>query len=356
MNQTQLLQIYGLARFVFGIGQLVALAAGFFLNEFIINPPADVITNVLDENLVALVYLAILGRCFFHITVGVGIARLKQWAGTLLIWGWIVMVFVTFGLGYSLYEQWSQESGVQSFMDIIALPQTLLYFAWIAFDIIFIRQAINKVNPSDEEIGLNYKIIWITLGLAVVFFVLIMFLGQPIKQGFHKGFYKSRGEKSEEKVKIFKEEFAAKEDSSMDEELPQMRGAAPTPTESAPLLIQRKENILTEIPQTVAQEAAEALESMPKIEEGEINQGLPYATLLGFVGGLAIMVALLSLVYSLYVYGALGHIQGFSFSLLLFGFILWTIYGVLVNLMPVTLTSLLSALLSLALVFGPKRN
>lgn len=191
------LEAYGLLRITLGVAQIVGLCASYFFLEFILKYPLQNVSFVLNEDIIVLTYLAIVFRALFHVFAGIGVARLSNRVRMWLLFGWPIMFVVTIGLGYTIAQSWILEGKASTLFEVLAWPKLFLYCLFIVLDWVWVNNAIARFNQakSNEKNGGTLKLnqIMIFLFLAVCFFVILIFLGKPMRQGFHQGFYKSRG-------------------------------------------------------------------------------------------------------------------------------------------------------------------
>ena len=201
------LQAYGMARMVLGVAQIVGLCLGYFFLEWIIRYPSNSILYVIDSEVLALTYLAILLRALFHILAGIGIARLAGWVRAWIAWGWPIVALITLGLYYSIASGLLLEGFIDRMAFSLSWPKLFLYIAWACADIFYINRllsAINEktVNRGEEAEALPLHTISVIFFVSIAIFVVLIFLGTPIKQGFHKGFYRASGQRTDVKKEI----------------------------------------------------------------------------------------------------------------------------------------------------------
>lgn len=329
------LEIYGLARMIYGVGLMVALSGGYFLTEFLLKPTSFYFPLVLNQEILVLVTLAVLARSVFHIVAGIGIARLRAWVGIWLLLGWPLLGMITFGLIHAIAEDLSRQGTAIQWLQLLSWPKTFVYAALMAFDLFFMAPRIKFVNTSsmilqsdENRVGLNK--IGLTLFLAVLFFVLLLFVGKPIRQGFHQSFYKKTGEASVEAGDF--------EQTTVDE------AQAGTPKKKGKMTDASGEQPRPVLaPLEEKESPAQRLEEPVDIIVNE-NKGLmPYRDLIGFIAAIGLIVGLGLQVVS-------GP-KAFSYVLLSIGFFLWIIYGISFKMVPVALAGGICLIASVLLVF-----
>lgn len=107
---------------ILGVGQLVGLTAGFFIVEWVIRYPKGDVSFVFDQDLVAVVYLAIFLRAVFHLVAGIGIARMSEWVKSWLIYGWPIVLIIAGGLLYTITSHWVESGRAESVFEFIVWP------------------------------------------------------------------------------------------------------------------------------------------------------------------------------------------------------------------------------------------
>ena len=337
-----ILEVYGLGRMILGTGQIVGLTAGYFLVEFVVRYPPNSILYVIDQDVLALTYLAIFLRSLFHIVVGVGIARIRHWARVWLFFGWPIVGLITFGLVHTVLQDLVLDGFIKGAAEALSWGKLLLYLAVITFDMTFINLAIvaiNKERTSDGQLqeGMEAKKISSVFFAAVLFFVVLLFLGRPIRQGFHQGYYKKSGKKvsSTRQLQAKRgvgaerldkpESLKKKQDEKLAEEL--------FDKPKVVSLIVEDQKRVGEVARTEKQKTAGS-------SEDKLRRTTPYRAMMGYVGGIFIATGLILTLLSVRGDQSSGQISGTSFVLLGVGFFLWIVYGFTSNVLPVALTSI----------------
>lgn len=335
--------IYGLARMILGVAQLVGLTAGFFIVEWVIRYPQGSVSFVFDRDLVAVVYLAIFLRAVFHLVAGIGIARLSEWVKFWLMYGWPIVLIVVGGLLYTIMSHWVELGRAQSVFEFIVWPKLCIYFMFVAFDYFYILKQLDIMTQSStfsEKDIPDAKMIGAVLFGLVLFFVVLIYLGKPIKQGFHQGYYRIKEvdntlvetkelvqEKIEKKASLDKKPFinvnvahkeTKEEKEAIDKELEEKKPPAPNPN---------------------------------------ISEDLPYRTVFGYLGGLAIIAGFIAQLLCIYRQQELFQFI-YSFLMLSAGFFLLLVYGMSNKLMPVLFLAFfaLSSTVSMAVLLWFSRN
>jgi len=322
-----ILEVYGLLRMTLGAAQIVGLTAGYFFYEWIVHFPPQAKLYVLDQDIVILTYLAVFLRGIFHVIAGIGIARVQKWARNWLLYGWSITLIITIGLAYTIYHEWSIAGFVGGFSQVISFYKLLLYAAVVVFDFVFIKNAITQLH-QDRDFKENMKTIEVKkvaslFFIVVLFFSLLLYLGKPVKQGFHKGYYKSKGQRSSalQQVKV-----------SGGEDNAQSKMLAPKESASG----DRKVN--------------EGLRDALGLTAGGSVQGIPYRTLIGFMAGICVILAFL---FQAFEISHLKNTRNISLSCYVFlcvGFFLWIVYGISSRIMVVSLTGFASFILCVTIV------
>jgi hypothetical protein len=186
-----ILQGYGFARLVLGVAELVALFSAYFFLEVILRYPSQITRYVLSEDMIALVYLAMLFRSLFHIVVGIGLTRVQSWVRVWLYIGWMMMALIAFGLAQTMFHDWQEAGYVSSFSSVFSSTGVVLFLLWTALDVFLIAPRINTWSEKPGFCVTHQQLVWVAIA-AGLFFTFLLFFGRPIKQGFHRGFYKVR--------------------------------------------------------------------------------------------------------------------------------------------------------------------
>jgi len=332
------LEIYGILRMILGVGQLAGIFFGFFLIEFVVSYPNGIFLNVFDKEAMAITYMAVFFRGLFHLFAGMGIARIKDWGRSTLIFGWPLMIVVSFGVFFTLYSSWSRMGEVQTFSQIIAWPKLFVYIALVCFDWIIICPFIDSVvlesrDNKRAETGITVSHVTSIFFITLVLFTVLLFLGKPIKQGFHKGFYHSSGSKVEKGLKRELKTIQRK------------KGIKKAPTGNFQEKIREIPEVLVETdihmadPTGDPKRAVMALQSVDK-KTRRVKGALPYQNILGIMGGLFLSLG--------FVFQILDQDQKLSLSGMLFvtlGLITWIVYGFILHLWPIIVGCSISSLL-----------
>jgi len=342
--------IYGLFRMIIGIAQIVGLSAGYFLTEFIVRYPNKSSVFIIDQDLIVLIYLTVFIRGAFHLTAGIGIAMLKEWGRKFLKFGWPAVLCVNLCLTLFLYQDWNREGFVHSYWQIMAWPKIFLYFSIIFLDYFVINKFIEEVNKDRERLDesggrieiLKIRMIFIT---SVIFFILLIFLGKPIKQGFHKGFYKSRGEirVSGEQIGISKGKDQVSKGIAKPKGI-ENQGEQKSSVES----ISKPKSSLVFIDDS--KKSKEFAKDSKGVKKLHLEGGLSYSQMIGFLGGFCFILALL-----LKIFGTIkpqdNNKVAFSENCLFgFGFMSWMIYGIIYKIYPIMICSFIASTLCIAVV------
>jgi uncharacterized protein with PQ loop repeat len=338
------LQIYGLSRMILGVSQIVGLTAGYFLVEWLIKYPPHTVSFLLDADLVLLVYLAVFLRAVFHVVCGIGIARVASWARSWILYGWPLILLMVGGLIYSLSSNWIESGTIKNMFDAVSFPKAFLYILFVLFDYIFIQSALARFAESEEESGLDTKFVTGIFLAALVFFILLLYLGKPIKQGFHKGYYKVSGE------------LETKEDTSPINVPPPVSDAKKiaeqTMTEDK--ISAQKIVIGQNGPEKITEQKAEEEEKKNEIppntppENLNVPQDVSSRAMLGFLAGLGLIIGLSLQFYHLCQTRAVESISPAAFLLMSLGFFLFMLYGMALHLFPVTFSGFFCMSLSIA--------
>ncbi len=350
-SKKSLLEIYGLLRMTLGVAELVGLLSAYFLLEFVIKYPSQLSLYLVDEDIVFFTVFVVLLRGIFHVITGIGIARLQHWGRWWIFCGWPVMLVMTYSVVYNHYHDWSTSSYVTSFGEVLNFGKLILYLVFIGFDVFFVSGVIKEFNEKQLSIKIDVgerlenKNIAIFFGLAIVFFLALIFLGRPIKQGFHPGFYKSHGEKASsgkrsDVVKNAPREIKSENPLSSD----------PKADSPADIILAKQtkiEQMMIDEKKIVPEEhVAVKPERMPK------EKGMAYRTLFG-VAALVFIVAGLLLQISQMVN---NKVSSFGFILLSIGFFVLLIYGVGMKQNVVSAIGFFAGLLSAVIVLLNSKN
>jgi len=176
-----------------------------------------------------------------------------------------------------------------------------------------------------------------------------MFLGGPIRQGFHKGFYKTSGKRAVEDKTVSALESVGTDSSS--------RRSTKTASASGSGKKSEKPQTIDAVFQMTETKMVEDVPSKPltptaqkveALEKGQYESGLSYRTMIGLMAGICVVVAF---VFQLMEMNrAATKSISLSFAVLLaVGFFLWTVYGISVKLLPIWLSGALACLFSISI-------
>lgn len=329
------LEAYGILRMVYGLAQIVGLTAAFFLLEFILNYPMNVSFSLFDQETLALVYLAVMLRSFFHLFAGVGIARAEAWAKMWLWGGWFVMGLITLGLSASFFVDWQTDGLVTDYGKIISSHKVFLYLCMMLFDCVFITHNISVVNENAEllqEIGgrLSVKKMMLVFFSAIVIFSILLFVGKPLKRGFHKGFYKSKGKLSEKHKN--KRSLEGKKTKK-----PPKRKEEPLGKNKAVLDVEKMSS------KTIDEDRLGNDERrVEKKKKYKKPKGLSYRALIGYFAAFCLGLGFLFQMMEMRDTKELSEFSQTGFVLLSVGFLLWIVYGIIHGKMPITIAGIFS--------------
>jgi len=294
MNLTKrkiILEFYGIIRMAIGIAQLVAMCGSYFLLEFVINYSSNSHSYVFDEDILLLMAIAVIFRSIFHVLVGIGIARLKQWAKYLLIFGWPIISIITLGLISSMYQNWLVNNNINHLGEMIHWPKLFIYISLIIFDYLFVITSLNLIDKDQnfiKESGglIEIKSLTMLFFIIVLLFSVLIFFGKPIKQGFHKGYYKSKGEKKrvDKKVTVIKK---AKREMQKNVNLESLKSKE---AEVNKQIIEVKKEDVSIIDNTKLHNEIKTKKIIR--DKGKNNRDVPYSLLLGYGGGICIVLGL----------------------------------------------------------------
>ncbi len=323
-----ILEVYGLMRMTLGAAQIVGLTAGYFIYEWIVRFPPQAKLYVLDQDIVILTYLAVFLRGMFHVIAGIGIARIKKWARNWLLYGWSITIIITTGLTYTIFHEWLIAGFVGEFSQMVNFYKLLIYAAVVVFDFVFINNAITQLH-QDRDFQENMKTIEVKkvaslFFIVVLFFSLLLYLGKPVKQGFHIGYYKSKGQRSSAFQKV---QVSGGEDDAQSKILAQKK------------IISNKRKV------------SEGLRKASGLKAGGPEEGIPYRTLIGFMAGICVILAFLFQAFELSRFKNVRNISLSCYIFLCVGFFLWIVYGISSRLIMISLTGFASLILCVTIVF-----
>lgn len=194
------LEVYGLLRMALGLAQLVGLCFSYFLLEFWVTYPAGELIRVFDQDVLALIFLAVILRGVFHLIVGIGLARLRTWVNYWIVWGWLILTIVNLGVLFVHLQAFQVFGSAAGLQEVVHWGHLLVYCLLVIFDGSVVAALVAGFESDSvvEDAGgrLPGKAVFgVFVGIGI-FFCAILFLGKPLSQGFHQGFYKSRGKVS----------------------------------------------------------------------------------------------------------------------------------------------------------------
>ncbi len=337
------LEIYGLLRMTWGIAQLAGLCFSYFLLEFVIRYPSSQLAHVFDQDVLAFIFLAVIFRGGFHLIVGIGIARFRKWVNFWIFWGWPFIVIINIGVFYVHFHDFSSQGYISSVAEMIKFGNLVFYAALIFFDCFFITAQMDSLDSDSalEDLGgrLQASKVFISFIVVLIFFCALLFLSNPLKKGFHQGFYKSRGKVSEavspKKVIVPKYKTDSKKY--------QVQAQGKT------MLVEGtvKEMRIDDQTQTGS------LKLLKKTKRKNIPKGLPYKGTIGACSGVSIVIGLLM---QLFWVGSPGF-QGSNscllaaYTFLSLGFLLGVVFAKYSDLTALFFLGVICFLISLA-TFG----
>jgi hypothetical protein len=196
------LEAYGLFRMTLGIAQLVGLGFSFFLLEFVIRYPASMRLRVFKEDILALIFLAVILRGLFHLCVGIGIVRLKAWTKLWLVWAWPIVLIINAGVVYAHFHDFMEQGYVSGMGVVVSWPKLVIYLGMVLLDYVYVGPRLGQIDNETvlETLGGRFssRQVFAAVMVVVGFFCAVLYLSQPVKQGFHRGFYKSTGQLRED--------------------------------------------------------------------------------------------------------------------------------------------------------------
>ena len=348
------LETYGLSRMILGTAQLAALSAGYFLMEFVVRYPERVIVNVFNQDILALMCLAVFLRAMFHILCGVGISRIRLWGRLCILWGWPVMGLITLSVFSALTQEFTAQGAVFSGLEIIHWPKLGLYLLIIFLDMFVVSSWIMEINMENKVLEkidppMGAKSILIVFFCTVAAVTMLLFVASPVKQGFYKGFYKLKGERPAQKKLVSTQTPVPLTKKESRQEAASQSAVAPKPQtaveKSEGALIVKEEN----------QPLVDSFKKEARVEQTiavakphEVRRGTPYLALTGYFGGLLIVVGFLLQWIGFTDEELQGTVQ---YVLFLLGFILWVVYSLGLQLLPLTLTSVTVSAICIGLLF-----
>ena len=351
-NNKLILEIYGLMKMVLGLSQIVGLTGGYFLLEWILTYPQTSYIYVIDADLLALIYLAVLIRASIHVVVGIGISRIQSWVKAWIIFGWPISMIITIGLGLTFYHDWLEQNFISSFGQMISWIKLILYLGIVVFDYIFVRRQINEFNQGKEIENLGGRLEIQKVGFfafIIIFFIsILLFMGKPVKQGFHQGFYKKSGVQSkagkkvqvlEERANLVKTIQAPSQKLSIENQGKEIsKESLQNPIVKAVIIDTTKENEFSASKQISNQ-------------QGEDKKNLPYQNLIGVLAGFCVVIALLIQLNEIYQNKDAQNISLISFLLLSIGSFLLLFYAASTEKFFLTVIGFLALIICVGVIF-----
>ncbi|MCA9405926.1 MAG: hypothetical protein KC684_05270 [Candidatus Omnitrophica bacterium] len=341
-TQTQklFLEIYGLFRMIYGAALAVGLSAAYFVTEFVLRYPGDTRALILGQDEIALIYVAVFLRSIFHIGAGIGIARLKPWGRAWLIIGWPIMFLITVGVLLSVHGAWYDDGYVQHFGQTLNAGKFVLYIIFIGGDLIGIGGLLKNFSVQENTIRqfggrMTGGRISFILATAVVAFVILLFMGRPIKDAFYGGFYKQDGrviQRSEGKTTVL-------------QPVPrktQQEAAAPKSGEDV-----QKSSVQYQARTVGGTPVATGKKQQGTVQKVSTAKGFSYS---GSIGYFAAVIVIVGFLFELLQRYQTQTSSMLAYCLLIFGFILWVIFGVLTNTAAVSLMGVGAAVVCLLIL------
>jgi len=363
-NKKYLLEAYGLIRIVLGVAQIVGLFSAYFLLEFIVKYPKEAFLYVIDEDLIALTYLAILFRGIFHLISGIGIARCRNWIKVWLYCGWALMGIITYGLIFTLCSKWIDLDYISRTSEAISFLRLFIYLSVVFLDLSFVCKTVSLIEGeyfgfSEKEPRLEFKKIFIFCFMVVVFFALLLFLGKPISKGFHKGYYKTRGDHHTKKSVSVKKTPVVKSYSSnsLDYTGMQKKSLASSSAKVEPQAIKETKATFFSIGEEHEVKSSDdnnVVDLSTAAVKGERSfspeKSFPYNSIIGYAGSFCLALAFLLQAFHAAGIKTLNSQALISFVLFCVGFVFLFVYGISLKLTPITILSLLSFIICVGII------
>jgi uncharacterized protein with PQ loop repeat len=351
-NKKLILEFYGLAKMFLGLAQLIGLGSGYFLLEWIVRYPTQFFLYVFNQDLLALIYVAVVVRAIIHFITGIGIVRLRNWGKLWLVFGWPIVIIITAGLTLNLYSVWRDQGYGISLAEVIAWPKLIAYLGIIIFDYGFVRSWMNDLSQGEEIEGSGGRLelhkVFLSVFAMIVLIGILLFMGRTTKEGFHQGFYKKGPASTTEEGGQEVQKLESKIDLSKKSE----EAAKPIPKGEKP----SPEDLLNNpVAKTiVVKEDANGAETAPRVissERGEEGKkDLPYRNFLGILAGLCALVGLFFQLNEIYQVKDGHNVSLGCFVFLSIACVLLLIYSVTIDVILLTFVAFLSLLASLAII------
>ncbi len=327
-----------------GIGEMTALAAGYFLLEFIMQYPPGAVVNLFDQELLSIVFVAIFLRSAFHVVSGIAVARLAPWSGVWFWCGWPIMLVITFGIFHALAQQFVVDGYLENAWEAIAIVKLLLYLMLVVVDLFFIIPMINDFYKTPSAVKDSASLLTPVRIVSIAFLSIasvsiLLFTGQSLRQGFHKGYYKLKGEKPsavrQVRVSTTKKSILTTTEKPSPSPEVEKQEAVQVPAKAPEENIQSV-SITSQEKQPYAPSAIEdAAMQNTAAKQDKVKEGLPYQKLFGFVGGFLLCAG-----FFLQVIEFMSTRKSvLSYMLFCLAFISWMIYSIHLQLWPIILGS-----------------
>lgn len=270
------------------------------------------------------------------------------------------MGIVTYGLIFTLCSKWIELGYISQMSEVISPVKTIVYLLFVIFDLSFICKTVSVLEGeyfgyNAEGPRLEFQKIFILGFVVVLFFALLLYLGKPISKGFHKGYYKTRGDHYTKKVisvKATSEVKSSGSDSTSD--LRKIKKSAMTEEELNPM----KANKATFF--GIGEESAgQGDSSANKESTSPMKSELPitseksfsYQSIIGYAGSFCLAIAFLLQAFNASGMKTLNDQPLMSFVLFCVGFVFLFVYGISLKLAPITILSLFSFLICAGIIF-----
>lgn len=220
-------------------------------------------------------------------------------------------------------SHWIEIGLAKNYGEILSWPKLFIYLIWVILDYVVVIPYVREMNESTRQTSqelMDFKKVGIIFFASVAFFVILLFLGKPIKQGFHQGYYRISGAEPELKVPA---KAVEPEKLQLPQRMPRVEKSAVTKE-----LLNKDDNEEEKVPE-------------PKVDlpaNPNVPEDIPYRQTIGYVAGLAIVAGLF--LQFLCVYNR-REIQELIYSYVLqgAGFFLLLFYAMSNKIVPVTFLS-----------------